>query len=91
MNLAAFQAAFPEFAHVDEALIQSKLDQAAESVGASTWGASYDRGHGYLAAHLLSTSPLGQDSRLAPSDEKTHYLEHYQRLLRVAACGIRCL
>lgn len=91
MNLAAFQAAFPEFALVDTALIQAKLDQAAVSVGESVWGTSYDEGHGYLAAHLLVTSPMGQDSRLSPSDEKSHYFEHYQRLLRAATCGIRCL
>ncbi len=91
MNLAAFQAAFPEFALVDVVLIQAKLDHAETTVDAAIWGGRYDAGHGYMAAHLLSTSPLGQDARLSPSDEKSSYLEHYQRELRSATCGIRCL
>lgn len=91
MNLAAFQAAFPEFANVDTGLIQAKLDQAATCVGADVWGAKYDTGHGYMAAHLLATSPIGQDSRLAADNEKTTYLEHFNRELQAAVCGIRCL
>jgi len=91
VTLGGFREGFPEFANIPDELVQAKLNQAATSVSATIWGSSYDAGHGYLAAHLLATSPLGQDARLSAEKESTTYGAEFHRRLKAATVGIRCL
>lgn len=49
----SFRTRFVEFAAVDDVLVQDSLDEAELEVSADAWGSQYDRGTGYLAAHLL--------------------------------------
>ena len=48
-----FKARFTEFASVDDAKVQEALDEAAPEVSEAKWSQMYDRGLGYLAAHIL--------------------------------------
>lgn len=89
MNLAAFRAAFPEFQRTGDDTVNAKLALALNAVDASTWGADYDSGHGHYAAHLLATSPTGQQSRLSTEKGVSTYLQEYERLAVKAACGYR--
>lgn len=91
MDLSGFRAGFPEFLNVSDELVQAKLNLAAESVSSDVWGSLYDEGHGYLAAHLLASSPMGQDSRLSADKESTTYFADFRRVLKSATVGIRCL
>lgn len=60
-DLASFRAAFPESAQIPDALVEAKLAEAAEEIDETIWGDSARQGHGYLAAHLLSTSGHGRE------------------------------
>lgn len=54
-----FKARFPEFVSVLDARVQIFLDDASLSLNPDAWGAKYDLGQAYLAAHLLA---VAQDS-----------------------------
>jgi hypothetical protein len=50
---STFRARFTEFSTVDDSVVQGALDEAAPEVSSTKWGAFYEFGVGYLAAHLL--------------------------------------
>lgn len=96
-----FLAAFPEFRDTDPTLIAAKLAQAAARMGGpdpGVWGGSSpdatgasmtlaDSAQGYLAAHLLKTSPMGTQLRQSgegKGDGKTGYLRCFEDLLETA-------
>jgi Protein of unknown function (DUF4054) len=86
--LADFRSRFPEFEKAPDALVNSKLSDASDQLDHTVWGSILDQGVGYLAAHLLSRSPWGQQARLDAKDRKTTYLEAFQELqARVGAGG----
>ncbi len=89
MDLAHFLIAFPEFGEADTPLVQAKLDEAAREIDASVWLTRADDGQGYLAAHLLAMSPMGNAAKLVTKDASTTYETHYKRLLRIVTAGIR--
>jgi len=81
LNLAGFRALFPEFAKANDALVQSRLDQAAKRLDVAVWGIRIDEGHGLLTAHLLALSPFGQAARLVSDKGQTTYGKQYQDIL----------
>ncbi len=88
---SSFLVSFPEFADGSApqlALIQAKLDEAELQIDVHVWGTRTNLGHGYLTAHLLAMSPMGNTAKLVKNDSTT-YEQHYNRLLRVVAAGIR--
>lgn len=54
-----FKLRFTEFASTADARVQLFLDDAALTVDATAWGARYDLGLCYLAAHLLTIAARG--------------------------------
>ncbi len=90
-TLATFYASFPEFADggaPQNALVQTKLDEAELDIDPAVWGAKATIGHGYLTAHLLAMTPLGNTAKLV-ADKTTTYEINYRRQLGIVAAGIR--
>src|SRR5437660_717192 len=85
MDLATFRASFPEFVGTSDATVTAKLAEAAVCVDARLPLA--DNRVGYLAAHLISISPFGQQARLSSDKGETTYMVEYTRLNRVVAGG----
>lgn len=91
VSTASFFVRFPEFSG-DRApldLVQRALAEAERRVSAKIWGNLRADGIGYLAAHLISSSPWGQQARLAAQDGSTTYGAAYERLLRTVSHGFR--
>jgi hypothetical protein len=88
-DVAAFRASFPEFVQVEDAQIQVFLDRAATSVPLEPWDDHQHEGHLYLTAHLLASSPYGQNARLDPKSDVTTYGAHYSKLQLMVAAGPR--
>ncbi len=83
--------AFPEFNGQNRnlTLIQAKLNEATLQIDSCVWGAYTAMGVLYLAAHLLATSPFGQNAKLVAKDGETVYSKNYRRLLRTVTAGYR--
>lgn len=87
-TVATFRNAFPEFEDEEDSFIQTKLDEAEQSIGRTVWGESKgDLGQIYLAAHLVHTNPTGGDSRLLPDGGGSVYGVRYKHLVREVAGG----
>lgn len=92
LSRANFLIRFPEFGdggvsgqeRAPEELIDDALARAASRVSDAIWTDLADEGIGYLAAHLISISPWGQQARLVPAqpDGTTTYWAAYMALLR---------
>lgn len=87
---AEFRTMFPEFAGANDGMVDAFLARAAVSTPAESWGVLADEGQLYLTAHLLATSPHGQNARLAADDATSTYGARYQDLrAEVAASWAR--
>lgn len=90
MTVAQFLVRFPEYdvpgEPTAEALISAKLAEAANRVSAGVFGSRHADALGYLTAHLLSQSPLGQQARLDATGITTYWSE-FQALVRLMAAG----
>lgn len=65
MDLAGFQARYPEFKRVDPNILTLALAEAAASVSAAVFvGDAYDVAHGLYAADLVHASVYGGSARL---------------------------
>lgn len=85
MTVATLLERFPEFTDVNAehpALISAKLAEAGRRVSASVTGDLYQDLVAYLAAHLIATSPQGQQARLASEAGSSTYWVVYQGLSR---------
>jgi hypothetical protein len=90
-TLASFLQAFPEFSDgsaPQNTLVQTKLDEAAEGIDVSVWGEQATTGHGYLTAHLLALSPMGNTAKLTDGGGTT-YEKHYARLVKMVGQGFK--
>lgn len=94
LTFEQFRGRFPEFESAPKTFVEAKLAEALLQIGGA-WGAQADLGQGYLAAHLLSIAPGGQQARLIPPNAKpvrgealTTYEREYLRLLRGIALGV---
>lgn len=88
-TVSGFLARFPEFGE-DRApadLIASCLAEASRHVSTETWGDRADDGVLYWAAHLLATSPWGQQARLDP-DKSSTYETAFRALQRSVVFGV---
>ena len=104
MVLADFRNLFPEFVQTADAQVQATLNAAAAQIDINQWnGDGYDPtvtttltkadlGQGYLAAHMLTLSPYGQNARLnTKAGPMTTYWTHYMNLLRQVATPWLCV
>lgn len=88
MNLAAFQARFPEFRTADPAMVQVVLDEAATELNAAEIGAAFDAAHGQLAAHKLAISPFGRAARMLNEKGESTYQAHFADIMARAIVAI---
>lgn len=91
MDLTTFRVQFPEFARTtSDVLVTQMLTAATEQLDPGVWGSTYDQGHGYLTAALLSASPSGQSMARVTGDQ-THstYQVQFDRLRAQVAVGLR--
>lgn len=89
--LKAFKLRFQEFDQTDGTLIQSALSEAKSELDEKTWGARYQAGVFYLAAHKLACSPFGEPMRLEKKEGETIYLKEYQRMLKSLGFGMQVI
>lgn len=61
-DLATFHALFPEFATIDDSVIQIYLDDAADELDQGAWGRCYAKAVLNYAAHQLALSQARQAS-----------------------------
>jgi hypothetical protein len=90
-TISSFLASFPEFndgSDPQNNLVQAKLDEAALEVDPGVWGGLQNLGHGYLTAHLLASSPMGNTAKLVAT-QMTTYEKNYRRLLGTVTAGLR--
>ena len=88
-DLTSWRAAYPEFRGVSDGTCQAKLDEAALQVDPGVWGAKAGAGHGLLAAHLLASSPFGQNAKMSSVDAGTTYLANFKRMVLMVSSGFR--
>lgn len=82
MTLQEFLAAHPEFcANSDRDHVEITLGMARTRV-AGEWGDARKMAHGYMTAHMLAASPMGQQARLDPKADplKTTYIALFNEL-----------
>ena len=97
MQLSDFRTGFPEFNGVTDGMVQMWLNAAQLRIDQGIWGAfgtspnltNADFGHGYLAAHLLATSPFGQNARMVAKEGSTTYWQNYVKYMRLVSSGYR--
>jgi hypothetical protein len=93
LTVDAFKESFPEFETTAAGLIKVKLAEALLSIGVDVWRDRADLGQGYLAAHLITLSPKGQNARMIVKNPQggdqpvTTYWGHYKRLQREVTRG----
>lgn len=82
LTVAEFRARFPEFTStiVGDAVVQARLDEAAIETPKKVWGDLTTTGHGWLTAHLLSSSGYGREVN---KDGTTSYGRRFDRLAEV--------
>lgn len=83
MTSAEFLRRFPEFQSAGVQLVVEKLTEAAARLSAEAFTApSLDVAQGYLAAHLLWSSPFGASMRLDGAGEEltSPYWAEFERL-----------
>lgn len=88
MTLQSFVQNFPEFNKTDRTLVQKKLDTAFNLIDPGAWGSKADTGQMYLAAHLLTATPEGEQARLKKENRVTTYWIEYERLRKAAVMGL---
>lgn len=88
VSAARFRKAFPDFKGTSTVLVEQKLAAAALSVNETVWGDTAEQGQMYLAAHLLSSAPQGEQARLKKENRITTYWLEFERLRRCVTIGI---
>jgi hypothetical protein len=92
LTVRTFQRRFPEFRDTDVGIIQARIDEAHVRVDESVWGD--DRAAtaiAWLAAHMIATSPVGEQARIADEDGKTRYLKEFNRMKYEVTSGFRVI
>lgn len=89
LTVLQFVDRFPEFRGTAEGLIARRIAEAQRRTDPGTWGERADDGAAYLAAHLLSVSPTGEQARIAKGDQASSYLRERQRMAREVTFGMR--
>lgn len=87
MNIDQFRLRFPEFSETPDAIVSANLADTLLEFSVDVWGDLLDRGHGNLTAHLLSSTPYGQQAKLVAKDGQTTYMKEYERLRAIVGCG----
>lgn len=89
LTLQEFLILHPEFCrNSDRDHVEATLSVARVRV-AGEWGDMRNIAHGYITAHMLATSPMGQQARLDPKKDplKTTYRANFEELKRETFMG----
>lgn len=84
---AQFILEFPEFAAVDSALVNAKLNAAILEVDVDACGTLADQITYYKTARKLAKMPSGNTSKLVEDDGRTVYDSELDRLIVEAVGG----
>ena len=92
MDVPTFIVQFPEFNQTDAGIVGAALARASRWVDPTIWGTVADDGIAYLAAHFLSSSPFGSNTKLAPKTTGstfggTTYGQQFEELRMTVAGG----
>lgn len=88
VSVARFRQDFPDFKETSDELVRKKLAAASLRIASRIWGTLTDQGIMYLAAHLLSISPEGEQSRLKAKNRMTTYGSEWKRMKREVTFGV---
>jgi hypothetical protein len=88
VSVHRFRKAFPEFDRSEDELCAQKIAEATARISATTWGTRADLGIMYLAAHLLSRSPEGEQARLKAENRVDTYMIEWQRMKLEVTAGV---
>jgi Protein of unknown function (DUF4054) len=94
LSLDTFLTSFPEFANTPKGLLAAKLAESLLQIDPNIWGVKADTGQGYLAAHLITLSPMGQNARMIVASKNgtqptTTYMGHYRVMQQQVSSGYR--
>lgn len=84
---ASFVQQFPEFEEINaEPMCQPMIDRCLTSalmfVDAAVWGARFEAGVLYKAAHLLAMTPFGENARLQGDRTSSVYSVVFEDMLK---------
>ena len=86
LDLAGFRASFPEFSGIGDALVQAGLDAAEAQIDEDVWGDQAETGHGYLAAHEITSRAPGRE---VAKDGTTSYGRAHAALVQRVGAAYR--
>lgn len=95
MTLEEFRIQFPEFSTTPDVQVDAFLAAADLEIDREVWEDKADQGQGYLAAHKLALSPMGNNARMVAKSAadtlhgQTTYGVHYDNLVRQVANTFR--
>jgi hypothetical protein len=91
LTVSAFRSRFPAFTGEtpSDELVQAKLDEAAEQIDETVWGAKAEAGHGNLTAHLLALAPFGRDARLVNDEGRSVWGNRHEELAQIVGGAYR--
>jgi len=87
IDAATFKINRPEFASVDDPVVESAIDKATQLCPVSRWGSLQDQGIELRTAKALALSPFARNMALASKDGSTVYDEELAMLIRTVAAG----
>ena len=87
MFIDDFRTRFPEFSAASDGYVQGYLDAAELQMSPLVWGAKFDEGSGWLAAHLMAITPAGVTAGLGSRDGQSPYMRVYKLRCRLVAGG----
>lgn len=90
VDVPTFLTNYPEFANVPTPVVQNALNDAYSMTPAATWPVNLlDQGAQLRCAQSLALSPFARGTNPRDDGGKTAYDERLERLVRIAARGLR--
>lgn len=87
LDTATFKINRPEFASVDDPVIQAAIDKATQLCPSRRWGALQDQGIELRAAKALALSPFARSMALVSKDGSTVYDGALDELIIIVGAG----
>lgn len=87
VSVSRFKKSFPEFRNTATELCEQKLASATLRIAERIWGDRTSEGIMYLAAHLLSMAPEGEQARLKSENRATVYERVWKDMKREVTMG----
>ncbi len=88
IDAEGFVKRFPEFRNLGRDFIELVLEEAKTELEPTIWREKHAMGVLYLTADKIASSPIGESSRLMPSEQGTMYRKEFERLGRSLGFGM---